>query len=67
MDQRVAVIGAGPIGAALGILLAKKGFKVDVFEKRPNPIVAGDIESLSVSLALTARAMKYFELLGLEK
>ncbi len=31
------VIGAGPAGAVTAMLLAKRGFTVDVFEQRPRP------------------------------
>jgi phytoene desaturase len=33
--KRVIIIGAGPGGLACGMLLAKAGFNVDIFEKRP--------------------------------
>ncbi|CDW79489.1 kynurenine 3-monooxygenase [Stylonychia lemnae] len=33
-----AVIGAGPVGYVLSILLALRGFKVELFEKRPDPL-----------------------------
>lgn len=32
--QKVAVVGAGPIGLALALLLSQRGFKVDLYEKR---------------------------------
>lgn len=36
-DQRCVVIGAGPAGSLAAIALAKQGFRVDVYEKRPEP------------------------------
>lgn len=36
-DQHAIVIGAGPAGSLAAMALAKQGFKVDVFEKRPEP------------------------------
>ena len=33
----VAIVGFGPVGSALAILLAQKGHSVVVFEKRPTP------------------------------
>lgn len=33
----VVVIGAGPGGSTAAILLAKRGYKVDVYERRPQP------------------------------
>lgn len=32
--QKLAVIGAGPVGYTLSMLLAKKGYDIDLFEKR---------------------------------
>ena len=31
------VVGAGPAGSCAAILLAKRGFDVEVFERRPQP------------------------------
>ena len=35
--KHAVVIGAGPAGAVTAMLLAKRGFTVDVFEQRPRP------------------------------
>ena len=34
INKRLAVIGAGPVGLTASILLAQRGFTVDIFEKR---------------------------------
>ena len=34
LNQRVAIIGSGPAGISLAIILAKKGYKVTIFDKR---------------------------------
>lgn len=36
-DTDVAVVGNGPIGAALSVLLAQRGWRVTVLERRPRP------------------------------
>lgn len=33
LDEKVAIIGAGPSGIALAIILAQKGYKITIFEK----------------------------------
>jgi cation diffusion facilitator CzcD-associated flavoprotein CzcO len=35
--QHAIVVGAGPAGATAAIYLARRGFSVDVFERRPEP------------------------------
>ena len=34
LDKRIAIIGSGPAGISLSIILAQKGYKVTIFEKR---------------------------------
>ncbi len=34
LNKRVAIIGSGPAGIALAFILAKKGYKITIFEKR---------------------------------
>lgn len=36
-DQHAVIIGAGPAGSLAAMALARQGFRVDVFEKRPEP------------------------------
>ncbi|KUN00500.1 3-(3-hydroxyphenyl)propionate hydroxylase [Streptomyces yokosukanensis] len=36
-DTDVAIVGNGPIGAALSVLLARRGLRVTVLERRPRP------------------------------
>ena len=33
-DKKVVVMGAGLVGALLGCYLARRGFKVDIYERR---------------------------------
>ena len=40
IDRHLTIIGAGLAGALLATLLAQRGFKVEVFERRGDPRIA---------------------------
>jgi kynurenine 3-monooxygenase len=60
----VNVIGAGLAGSLLAILLAKRGFAVTVYERRPDPRLAGIDGGRSINLALAARGIRGLQLAG---
>jgi kynurenine 3-monooxygenase len=62
--KKVAVVGAGLVGSLHAILLAKRGFDVDVFERRPDLRKADVIGGRSINLALSNRGFKALELAG---
>jgi len=62
--KKVAVVGAGLVGSLHAILLAKKGFEVDVFERRPDLRKADVIGGRSINLALSNRGFKALEMAG---
>ena len=51
------IIGAGLAGALLATLLAKRGWQVDVFERRGDPRVLGYAGGRSINLALAERGL----------
>jgi kynurenine 3-monooxygenase len=57
-NETITLIGAGLVGSLLAVLLAKRGFKVEIFERRPdmrrNDISAGR----SINLALANRGIE---------
>ncbi|HEY4145645.1 NAD(P)/FAD-dependent oxidoreductase [Pinirhizobacter sp.] len=57
LTKSITVIGAGLVGALVATLLAQAGFKVDVFEKRPDPRRAGFDGGRSINLALAERGL----------
>ncbi|MBK5284616.1 MAG: FAD-dependent monooxygenase [Bacteroidia bacterium] len=65
MSQKVTIIGAGLVGSLLSIYLSKRGYKVSVYEKRPdlrkNRISAGK----SINLALSDRGWRGLEGVGI--
>lgn len=64
-DKKVAVIGAGLVGSLQAVLLAKKGFQVDVFERRPDLRKAAVIGGRSINLALSNRGFNALEMAGI--
>ena len=54
-DRHITIIGAGLAGALLATLLARRGWSVDVYEKRGDPRVAGYAGGRSINLALAER------------
>ena len=63
--QRITIAGAGLAGTLLAVLLAKKGFDVDLFERNPDPRKAGAIGGRSINLALAERGRYALKRAGL--
>lgn len=63
-DQKIAVIGGGLVGSLLSLSLAKKGFDVNIFERRQDPRAAGFIGGRSINLALSDRGWKALDRVG---
>ena len=64
-QQTITLIGGGLVGALLAQLLARRGFRVDVFEKRPDPRRAGFVGGRSINLALAERGLQALRTAGL--
>lgn len=64
-NNKVAVVGAGLVGSLHAVLLAKKGFEVDVFERRPDLRKADIVGGRSINLALSNRGFKALEYAGI--
>ena len=57
-DQReITIVGGGLAGALLAILLAQRGWSVDVYERRGDPRVHGYAGGRSINLALAERGL----------
>jgi len=67
MAERVVIIGAGLAGSLLAVYLARQGRKVSVFERRPDPRVAGYAGGRSINLALSIRGLWGLEGVGLDR
>jgi kynurenine 3-monooxygenase len=62
--QRVSVVGAGLGGAMMAIYLARRGFDVDVFERRPDLRIL-DAPGPSMNLGLSRRGIESLRRVGL--
>jgi kynurenine 3-monooxygenase len=55
------IIGAGPVGALMGLMLARRGERVRLLERRPDPRLATAERGRSINLALAARGLAALE------
>lgn len=62
----ITIVGGGLAGALLGILLARDGWPVEVFEKRGDPRLQGYAGGRSINLALAERGRHALRLAGAE-
>ena len=60
----VGIIGAGPTGALLAILLQRRGHTVDLYESRADPKLSAAPTGRSINLALADRGIHALQLAG---
>lgn len=65
--KNINIVGAGLVGSLLAIFLAKKGYRVSVYERRPDMRKIGAIGGRSINLALSDRGLKALKLVGLSE
>lgn len=66
-DTHIVILGAGLVGSLLSIYLAQRGFKVSVYEKRPDMRAARLDGGRSINLALSNRGWLALKEVGLEE
>ena len=54
---RVAIVGAGLVGSLLACYLGRRGYAVDVYERRPDPRATEAERGRSINLALSERGL----------
>ena len=62
--QPISIVGAGLAGALLTVLLAKRGFAVSLYDRRPDPRQVVAEGGRSINLALAARGIRALEHAG---
>ncbi len=65
--EKIAVVGAGLVGSLQAILLAKKGYQVEVFERRPDMRNVKLSAGRSINLALSDRGWKALKMAGVDE
>lgn len=63
--RRFTLIGSGLAGGLLAAYLGKRGYEVDLFERRPDPRAGNFVGGRSINLALSTRGIHALEQLGL--
>ncbi len=61
MSTRIAVVGAGPVGTLLAIMLARHGYRVDLLEARTDSRIHDVYEGRSINIALSERGWRALE------
>ena len=65
-ESSITLVGAGLAGSLLAILLARRGWRVEVLEKRPDPRKRGYEGGRSINLALAERGLHALREAGLK-
>jgi len=65
MTKQITITGAGLVGSLLACYLSKRGYSVNVYERRPDMRKAGYIGGRSINLALSHRGWKALKKTGL--
>jgi kynurenine 3-monooxygenase len=66
-DRSLTIVGGGLAGALLAILLAQRGWSVDVYERRGDPRVHGYAGGRSINLALAERGLHALRQAGADR
>jgi kynurenine 3-monooxygenase len=62
--NKITIIGAGLVGSVLGMFLARKGYKVDVYERSPDIREVDPRNSRSINLTLCDRGFRALDEIG---
>lgn len=64
-SRHVTIVGAGPVGSLLAIFLSRRGYRVTVIERRPDPRSGKMAGGRSINLALSDRGLLALERAGI--
>jgi kynurenine 3-monooxygenase len=61
----VVIVGAGLAGSLLATMLGQRGYRVRVYERRPDPRLTGAERGRSINLAISTRGLTALNSVGL--
>lgn len=64
-DQKIILVGAGLVGSLLAVMLGKRGYQIDLYEKRGDARKVDADSGRSINLALSSRGIKALSQAGL--
>lgn len=64
-ETNITIAGAGPVGALLAVILARKGYNINLFESRPDSREHDIYQGKSINIALSDRGWLALESVGL--
>jgi kynurenine 3-monooxygenase len=64
--KKVSIIGAGLVGSLLSVFLSKRGYKVTIYERRPDMRKTNISAGRSINLALSDRGWKALTIAGID-
>lgn len=65
-SDRIALVGAGLVGSLLAIFMARRGLKVDIYERRPDMRKEAISAGRSINLAISTRGINALARLGID-
>src|SRR5436853_3203198 len=65
MAERFVLIGSGLAGGLLAAFLGRRGYEIELYERRPDPRAGNFVAGRSINLALSTRGIHALEQLGL--
>ncbi|KGJ99344.1 FAD-dependent oxidoreductase [Thalassotalea sp. ND16A] len=65
--KNISIAGAGPVGSLLAVMLAKKGYNIDLFESRPDSRKTNIYQGKSINLALSDRGWLALQAIGVDE
>ncbi|MCC5946386.1 MAG: FAD-dependent monooxygenase [Bernardetiaceae bacterium] len=67
MNEKIMIVGGGLVGSLLSACLGKRGYTVDVYEKRPDYRQSGGPGGRSINLALSDRGWRALQQVGADE